>query len=240
MGFAARTVLLFALLGATLGASPSGNGVVRLLEQMRGASGPVWQAHIVSVARLNFNGAAAVVSTESEGLRVSVRHCIGEVCDGTYFDGQRIYSFNINGTMVPDSQELEPFLRSLRIVASLDFLTPSFIARGGRVGAAGTASVNSKTYRTFVIGDSNSVPLRLFVDPQSGLVRYARSLDGRDTFEYRGYRRVGALALAFEVLHNGRVFERYDDRAAVSSAFHPPRGLVPKTPRRCRRSSTAA
>ncbi len=227
MGFAARTVLLFALLAATLGASPNGNGVVRLLEQMRGASGPIWQAHIVSVAALNFNGEAAVVSTESEGLRVSVRHCIGEVCDGTYFDGQRIYSFNMNGTMVADSQELEPFLRSLRIVASLDFLTPSFITRGGRVGAAAGATVNGKPYRTFVIGDSSSVPLRLFVDPQSGLVRFARSLDGRDTFEYRSYRRVGAFVLAFEVLHNGRVFERYDNRAAVSSAFHPPRGLVP-------------
>jgi hypothetical protein len=227
MGFAARMGLLFALLAATLGASRNENGVVRLLEQMRGASGPVWQAHIVSVARLNFNGEAAVVSTESEGLRVSVRHCIGQVCDGTYFDGQRIYSFNMNGTMVASSQQLEPFLRALRIVASLDFLTPSFIARGGRVGAAAPATFTGKSYRTIVIDDSGSVPLRLFIDPQSGLVRFARSLDGRDTFEYRGYRRVGEFVLAFEVLHNGRVFERYDDRAAVSSAFHPPRGLVP-------------
>ncbi len=227
MGFAARTGLLFALLAATLGAAGNENGVVRLLEQMRATSGPVWQAHIVSVARLNFNGEAAVVSTESEGLRVSVRHCIGEVCDGTYFDGQRIYSFNMNGTMVSASQELEPFLRSLRIVASLDFLTPSFIARGGRIGAAATAIVAGKSYRTIVVADSSSIALRLFVDPQSGLVRFARSLDGRDTFEYRAYRRVGAFVLAYEVLHNGRVFERYDNRAAVSSAFQPPRGMVP-------------
>jgi Aspartyl protease len=227
MGFAARTGLLFALVLSTLGAARNENGVVRLLEQMRGASGPVWQTHIVSVARLTFNGEPTVVSSESEGLRVSVRHCIGEVCDGTYYDGSRVYSFNMNGTMVASSQEGVPFLRALRIVASLDFLTPSFLERGGRVGGAGTATLDGRSYRTIVVGESDAVPLRLFVDPQSGLIRYARTLDGRDTFEYRNYRRVGAFELPFEVLHDGRIFERYDDRAAVSSAFHPPHGLVP-------------
>jgi hypothetical protein len=227
MGFAARTGLLFALALMTLGASHNESGVVRLLEQMRGASGPVWQAHIVSVARLSFNGEPAVVSSESEGLRVSVKHCVGEVCDGTYFDGERVYSFNMNGTTVAPSPQTEPYLRALRIVASLQFLTPSFFQSGGRVGSAGSATFDGRPYRTIVVDETNAVPLRLLVDPQSGLVRYARSLDGRDTFEYRNYRRVGAFTLPFEVLHDGRIFERYDDRAAVSSAFHPPHGLLP-------------
>ncbi len=227
MGFAARTGLLFALLLTTLGASGNENGVVRLLEHMRDASGPVWQAHLVSVARQYFNGEPAVVSSESEGLRVLVKHCTGEVCDGTYFDGERVYSFNMNGTIVAPSQQTEPYLRALRIVASLQFLAPSYFERGGRVGAAGLAAFDGRPYRAIVVDETNAVPLRLLVDPQSGLVRYARSLDGRDTFEYRNYRRVGAFMLPFEVLHDGRIFERYDDRAVVSSAFHPPRGLVP-------------
>jgi hypothetical protein len=69
--------------------------------------------------------------------------------------------------------------------------------------------------------------MRLFVEPQSALIRFARAVDGRETFEYRNYRRVGPVTVPFEVLHDGRLFERYDDRAAVSSAFHPPHGLLP-------------
>jgi hypothetical protein len=227
MGFATRTGLLFAVVLATLGANRNDNDVVRLLERMRTAAGPVWQAHLVSVARLSLNGEATLVSSESEGLRVILRHCVGEICDGTYFNGERLYSFNMNGTTVAPSSQPEPYLRSLRLVASLDFLSPSFFARGGRIGGAGTATISGKIFRTLVIGDASAVPLRIYVDPLSSLIRFARALDGRDTFEYRNYRRVGALTLPFEVLHDGRVFERYDDRAAVSSAFHPPRGLLP-------------
>src|SRR5580704_9228702 len=130
MGFAARSALLFAVALATLGANPTGNDVVRLLERMRNAAGPVWQANVVSVARLQFNGAPSVVSTESQGLRVMVRHCIGEICDGTYFDGERLFSVNMNGTTVEQSPQPEAYLRSLRLIGSLDFLSPSFFARG--------------------------------------------------------------------------------------------------------------
>jgi hypothetical protein len=227
MGFATRVALLFALVPATLGAQGADNGVVRLLEQMRVASGPIWQAHIVSVARLTLNGAPTVVSSESAGLSVMVRHCTGEICDGTYFNGERLYSFNMNGTTLAPSPQLEPYLRALRLVASVEFLMPSFIARGGRIGAAGAATFEGRAYRTIVIAEVNAVPLRLYVDPQSGLVRFARALEGHETLEYRNYRRVGALTLPFEVLHDGRILERYDDRAAVSSPFQPPRGLIP-------------
>jgi hypothetical protein len=48
-----------------------------------------------------------------------------------------------------------------------------------------------------------------------------------DTFEYRSYRRSGAFVVPFEVLHDGQILERYDDRTAVSSAFQPPHGLLP-------------
>lgn len=227
MGFAARVGLLFALVLFTLGANRNENDVVRLLEQMRGAAGPVWQTHLVSVSRLTFGGQQNVVSSDSEGLRLTVRHCTGEVCNGTYFDGLHLYSLNLNDTALPPSLEPEPFLRSLRLIASLQFLSPSFLARGGRVGAAGSAKFEGKTFRTLVVGDVDSVPLRIYVDPQSGLIRLARDATGTETFEYRSYRRVGAFMLPFEVLHDGKIFERYDDRAAVSSAFHSPRGLVP-------------
>ncbi len=226
MRFAARTLLLCGLAIVTLGANRNESDVVRLLERMRSVAGPVWQAHLVSVSRLDFNGEQAVASSDSQGLRISVRRCNGELCDGTYFDGGRLYSINLNGTALPQSPQLEPYLRVLRIVASLAFLDSSFIAHGGRIGDAGNATIGGKSYRTFVVGDTSSVAIRIYVD-ESGLVRFARDLDGGNTFEYRDYRRIGAFTLPFAVLHDGRLFERYDERAPVSTPFAAPHGPLP-------------
>jgi hypothetical protein len=158
MGFAARTGMLFALLLTELGASRNQNDVVRLLERMSNAAGPVWTAHFVSVSRLTFEGEPAVVVSESEGLRTSLSHCTGKLCDGTYFDGERLFTVNLNGTTLPESVEPQPYLRSLRLVASLAFLAPSFVARGGRFGDAGTRTLNGRAYRAIV--EHEPSPLR--------------------------------------------------------------------------------
>ncbi|HEX4013196.1 MAG TPA: retropepsin-like aspartic protease [Candidatus Cybelea sp.] len=227
MGFAARAGLLFALVLTTLGANRSENDVVRLLEQMRAAAGPVWNAHIVSISRLSFDGAPAVVSSESQGLRVLVRRCTGELCDGSYFDGQRLFTVNMNGTTLPQSMETQPYLRALRLIATLNFLSPSFIAHGGRLGDAGSEIRGGHPYRTIVVADPQSLAIRVYVDPATGLVRYARAFGSNEMYEFRSYRRIGALNLPFDVLSNGQTFEHYDDRAIVSSAFHAPHGLTP-------------
>ncbi|HYL28266.1 MAG TPA: aspartyl protease family protein [Candidatus Nitrosotalea sp.] len=226
MGFAARFALLCAVALGTLGANGSQSDVARLLERMRAAAGPVWQTHLVSVSRLAIGGENSLVSSDSEGVRLTVRHCTGELCTATYFDGEHLYSVSMNGTALADSMEPEPFLRSLRLVASLQFLAPSFLQHGGKIGGLGNGTFAGRPYRTLVVSDVNAVPLRLYVDPASGLVRLARDVGGSELFEYRAYRRVGAFTLPFEVLHDGQLFERYDDRAAVSSQFVPPRGLV--------------
>jgi hypothetical protein len=227
MRFAARAVLLCALSLGTLGANRGGGDVVSLLERMRAAAGPVWQGHFVSVSRLTLGGEQSIVSSDSEGLRITVRHCTGEICSGTYFNGDHLYSINMNGTTLAGSLEPEPFLRALRVVASLEFLSPSFISHGGEVGSAGAGTIDGKLYRTIVVGAVNTVPLRLYVDPQTALIRLAREVGGSERFEYRGYRRIGVFTLPFEVLHDGQLFERYDDRAVVSSRFVPPHGPLP-------------
>jgi hypothetical protein len=227
MGFAVRTALLCAVALFTLGATPSESDVVGLLARMRAASGPVWQMHVVSVSRLTLGGEQSVVSSDTLGLRISVRHCTGELCSGTYFDGEHLFSVNMNGTAVAPSLQPEPFLRSLRLVGSLEFLSPSFLAHGGRIGGAGNGTFGGRVYRTIVVGDVNAVPLRLYIDPQTGFIRLARELGGSETFEYRDYRRIGAVTLPFEVLHDGATFERYDNRATVSSPFVAPHGLFP-------------
>jgi len=226
MGFAARAGLLCVVALSTIGANAEPSRLARLLERMRAAAGPVWQGHFVSVSRLQIGTEQHVVFSESAGLRITVRRCTGELCSGSYFDGEHLYSVNMNGTALAAALEPQPFLRSLRLVASLEFLAPGFSAHGGRIADAGDANLHGKPYRTIVVADVNAVPLRLYVDA-SGLVRLARELGGNESFEYTDYRRTAGFALPFEVLHDGRPFERYDDRTAVSSPFAPPRGLVP-------------
>ena len=224
--FAARSAMLFALALATLGAAPSAD-FLHLLDRMRTAAGPVWSTHFVSISRLNLEGQSTVVSSESNGVPFVVRRCEGELCQGTYFDGTRLYAVNMNDTALLSSSDPEPYLRSLRMVASLSFLAPGFTAHGGRLIDDGTANIGGKRYRTFFVTDTHAIPIRLFVDPAEALVRFVRDLGGDDIFEYRDYRHVNGFTVPFEILHNDSVLERYDDRTPVASAFRPPRGPVP-------------
>lgn len=226
MAFAARVALLFTLAASTLGAAPH-SALGPFLDAMRAASGPVWSAHFVSISRLSFNGATGTVSSESQGVPFSLRRCTGELCDGTYFDGERLYSVNVNGTALPQSAEPEPYLRALRILASLDFLSPSFTAHGGRLIDGGTATMSGKRFQTIFVVDKQAIPVRIYVDPQTHLLRYARDVNGGDTFEYRDYQHVNGYTVPYEVLHNGATLERYDDRTPVASPFHAPHGMVP-------------
>jgi hypothetical protein len=225
--FAARTVMLFALGLATLGTAAPSSDFSHLLERMRAAAGPVWNTHFVSVSRLNLAGETNVVSSETYGVPFVVRRCEGELCEGTYFDGTRLYSVNMNDTALPRSADPEPYLRSLRLIASLTFLSPTFSTHGGRLVDGGSASLAGKRYRTMLVADSQAIPIRLYIDPADALVRFARDLGGDDTFEYRDYRRVDGFTLPYEIRHNGTVLERYDDRTPVASTFRAPRGPVP-------------
>jgi hypothetical protein len=222
--FAARSGVLFMLGLTALGATP--NDPAHLLDRMRAAAGPIWQAHIVSLSRLTSNGNVNGAVSDSEGLRIRVLHYTGELSEGTYFDGTHLFSININGTALPQSSQAEPYLRAIRVIASLGFLAPGFSAHG-RVADDGSAEVDGKRYRTLLVAEADSIPLRIYVDPQTALIRFVRDLNGTDDFEYRDYRRVGDFMMPYEVLHNGRILERYDNRASVASAFPTPRGLLP-------------
>jgi Aspartyl protease len=225
-GFAGRMLAGCALV-ATLGAAPSAT-VPRLLAAMRAAAGPVWSTHFVSISRISFNGAAAIVSTESLGVPFVVRRCVGELCDGSYFDGARLFRVDVNDAALPKSDQSEPYLRSLRLIASLEFLSPSFTRGGGRVEDGGAATIGGKLYHTIFVVDPQAIPVRVYVDPETSLIRYARDINGDDTFEYRDYRRIEGYTLPFLIVHNGSILERYDDRTPVASAFSPPHGLLPQ------------
>jgi hypothetical protein len=227
MGFVVRALVLFALTLGTVAAAPPGD-LQQFLDRMRDAAGPVWSAHFVSVSRLNLDGQTTVVESESRGLAFAVRRCNGELCAGSYFDGTHLYAVNFNDSAVRAGYD-EPYLRSLRLVASLSFLSPAFASQqGGRIVEGGTATFRGARYRTFYVTDAIALPLRLYVDPHDALIRYARDMGGDDTFEYRDYRRANGFDVPYEVLHNGNTLERYDDRTAVASPFHAPHGLMPR------------
>lgn len=225
--FAARIALLCALVPATLGAT-GGVSLTHLLDRMRTAAGPVWSTHFVSISRVSSEGdGTAVVETDGQGLRFNLHRCNGELCNGTYFDGERLFTVNINGTALPETKDPQPYLRALRWLASLGFLGPEFLGNGRRIDDGGSATIAGGRYRSIFIVDSDAVPMQLFVDPQTALVRFARDVNGDDTFEYRDYRKIDGFTIPFEIRHNGSVLEKYDDRTPVAPPFDPPHGPRP-------------
>lgn len=173
--------------------------------------------------------------SDAEGVRFATYQCAQTLCTGTYFDGDRVYSIDVNGTALPQSDLPDTFLRAERVVASHAFLDPVFEDNGGHIGDAGFTTIDGVRYRIILVSQPDTVGMQLYVEPATGLIRYLRDVNGDATLEYRDYRHIeGGLMLPFLVLRNGSVLERYEDRTEVSAPFHEPHGLTPvfnqKTP----------
>jgi hypothetical protein len=228
MVFAKRLAVLFALGLATLGAAPPHDSLAQVLARMRERSGAVWSAHLSSTSHLSENGETVDLRSESQGLRFATYRCNGGICEGTYFDGERLYAININGTTLPVADGADPLLRAERTVASLSFLDPNFSAHGGHIIDDGTTLISDVPYRTLLITSGDAVPMLVYIDPKTAAVIYMRDVNGDMTLEYRNYAQVGGrYMLPLEVYRNGALFERYDRRDTLATAFEPPHGPVP-------------
>ncbi len=226
MGFAGRALLLFALLLCSAGASPR-SPLDRTIERMREAAGVPAAAHIVSL-RSHKDGSITVSDRDdSSGMRMLWQHCNDAICFGSYFDGDRLYAVNLNGTALPRAPSEQVYLRGLQCVASGAFLDPAFQRDGGAISDGGEVSLGGRTYRKLNVTARDAVPMETFVDERTELVAMTRDPDEDALFTFRAYRRVGPYLLPFEIDRNGRVFVRYDTRTIVSTAFEPPRGLTP-------------
>ena len=227
MTFAARVALLCALAVSTIGAARP-DDLPQLLARMRAAGGPVWRAHLTSVSTLRMDGETASLASDGIGIRFTSRQCSGALCAGTYFDGRHLFSVDINGTALPRSRAVESYLRGVRTIASLAFLDPAFAQNGGTIENAADTSIDGKRYRSFVVADADATPMRVYVDPSTALIAYARDVNGDATLEYRDYRRVdGTYQLPFQVFSGGTPLETYAARHASSAPFAEPHGLVP-------------
>lgn len=231
MRFAAWALLLCALAvspGRTW-AQPAASEMplAQLLERMRAVDGALWSAHVSSTSPHSADGTPVILDTEAQGLRYVLTQCSGRACLGTYFDGERLYSVNVNGTALPKSPEPQPYLRALRILGTLYFLSPRFTQNGGRIDDGGTATFAGKSVRRIYVSDPIATPLVVYVDPQTALVAGASDVDGDATYAMRDYRRAGAFMLPFEIDRNGALMVRYLTRTIADDPLEVPHGLVP-------------
>lgn len=227
MGFAARVGLLCVSAALALGAAPVSPSLGTVLAQMRAAAGPVYSAHIVSTSPHTVEGRETLLNTEIQGLQFQLRQCTGEVCVATYFDGERVFSVNINGTALPRSPAPDAYLRALRILGSLQFLSPDFAANGGKIYDGGYTTFEGRRCRKIYVSDAVATPMVVFVDAQSWLVAGARDINGNATYAMRDYRRSGEYELPFQIDRNGVPLERYVSRTPEKGALQPPHGLTP-------------
>ena len=224
MRFAARAVLLCVLGVLATGASPS-TPIAALLGHMRAVNPGLYDAHIASVSPRVLDGEDTTLKTDVQGLRFLLQQCTGAVCLGTYFDGERLFSVNINGTALPRSPAPEAFLRALRILGTLQFLSPTFVANGGAIYDGGYATFNGRRCRRIYVSDQIATPMVVYVDPQTWLVSGAQDINGNATYAMRDYRKVGRFLLPFEIDRNGNKLEMYTSRAIVEDSLEPPHGL---------------
>lgn len=230
MKFAAWAALLCVLAASTGQASaqpaPSSAPLPQLLARMRAVNGGLWNAHMSSTSPHVIDGVPTIMDTEAQGLQYVLTQCSGRVCMGTYFDGERLYSVNINDTALPRSPAPETYLRALRILGVLYFLSPDFIANGGRVDDGGWVRFQGKRCRRIYVSEKIASPMQVFVDPQTGLVAGAADINGDAIYAMRDYRRVGEFMLPYEIYRNGAPLERYITRRLVVAPLEKPQGLT--------------
>ncbi len=226
MKFAAQAVLLCVFGILPMGTAPVAQpSLSATIANMRAVNGGVYDAHIVSMSPHTMDGDFATMRTEVQGLRFTLQQCTGAVCLGTYFDGERLFSVNINNTALPRSPAPEAYLRALRILGTLQFLAPDFVAKGGNIYDGGYTNFNGRRCRRIFVSDKIAIPMIVYVDPQTWLLAGAQDVDGNATYAMRDYRKVGRYQLPFEIDRNGTTLEAYTSRIIAPGSLQPPRGL---------------
>lgn len=196
-----------------------------VLAHMRQVNGDVYTAHIASTAPVTVDGQAATQQTDTQGLRFLLRQCSGAVCPGTYFDGRRIYGVTINGTALPRPDIADAGMRALRLAGSLEFLSPDFSRRGGRILDEGTTALGTCACRRIVVLDPLAAAMEMYVDPHTWLIAGARAAGGGPLYTMRDYRRVGTYVLPFRIERDGTPIEQYTTRNVVATTLQPPQGI---------------
>lgn len=226
MSFAARLVLLCVIVLTMAGTAPA-TPLSELLDKMRAVNGGLYNMLLISTSPHLVDGMNTQALTEATGLRYVVHECSGAICVGTYFDGSKLYQFNVNGTLLPSADQPVPDLRAFRMLGTLEFLDPRFESQGGEIDDAGTFAFQGCRCRRIIVRGENASPVAVYVDPATGLVAGARGIEKDWIVAFADYRRIAAFELPFAIDFNGLPLERYTSRVIATGTLDPPRGLTP-------------
>jgi len=225
MAFAGRAFGLSVLAVFLIGAAPKPSPLHRLVAQMRAASGDPYRYHVTSTAHEKDNDNDVAISADFIGLQFLTRRCDGGLCNGTYFDGSRLFGVNMNDTALPAAAE--PALKAIRYINSGMFLSPEFARAGGVLTDMGIVRSEGKAYRAIGVNAPSATPMYVLADPQTFLVSGVRDFKGAVSFDDHDYRRVGPLMLPFSIYHDGAAVQQYDTRIISTTPFIAPHGLQP-------------
>jgi len=218
-------LIVFAAVAPREAAAADGMSLDALLARVRSATGQPYSVRVVSEAQLTQGGRAFAMHVESQGLRLLVRQCRAKVCFGEYFDGDRSFEVNMNGTALPNALHADDLQRVVRAIATCAFASPGFSA-GGNVSETTPVARDGKTYRRLAVRSGDAL-LYVLIDPTTFFAVEAMTPDGRTAFSYRDFRTFGNLTMPFEIWRDGELLERYDHRDAADGSIVAPPGLAP-------------
>ena len=110
------------------------------LGQIAASSGHASLVHVRATATRVVEGRTVTITFDQLGVTRLVERCVAGACDGTWFDGDRRWTFGINRVPLPDDADAATRVeRTLAAIASYAFAEPSFRAAGGTVEPAGGA-----------------------------------------------------------------------------------------------------
>jgi len=158
------------------------------------------------------DGVRFTITDERNGRQRLVRECAGPLCSGTWFDGDRLSTFGINGDTYPASPEASRNERTIAAVLELRFAEPDF---DGTVAALGP--------HRFLVQADGGTPFTVRIDPASRLPIEASGPGGIPSLTFEPPQRIaGAAVLAaapFDRLEAGP--ERLEPPGGPHIAFGP-------------------
>jgi hypothetical protein len=229
MRFATAALGCFIATLAFARADPTASQLDALLRRVRDAEGAPYAIHLRGIADEDApDGTRVTIATDTQGARSWVRRCAGEVCSGTYVDGDRTWLTNVNSTAVPAERE-DARRVTLRAIENAAFADPSFSARGGRVAPRPRLLLrDGRIVARVAVTAPGGTALDALIDEKTGLVAGARGDDIEVLFS--DVRAVGDVHVPFEMKSGERV-ERFRERTVVAEPLEPPDGLQPRFPR---------
>lgn len=229
MRFAAPALALLLAAPATTVAAdaPATADLDALLARVRASAGAPFAHNVVSRFKHDDAGRSYDITIETAGYRVLVHRCRNIVCDGAYFDGERMFDLNLNDTALPRNLHDDNDERTLRAVDTGEFAAPDFRATGGTVVELPGVRHEGRVLRRVAVSASGGGPIDVLIDPESALVVATATGDGKVVDEYRDFRKVGELTLPFEIWHAGARERRYDTRTVADAPLAAPTGVVP-------------